>query len=148
MSRFLKIAILWLLAFALPMQGFASSAMPDCGAAHQPASQHGMHRAQGQQAHHHEQLSASQHHVADASQVSSNDSSSNDSSSNDSHHHNGAGKCSACASCCLSSAISAPPTLDPVAPLPAGLETGVQPDQQFTAYFPEGLERPPHSLAI
>jgi len=146
MSRFLKIAILWLLAFALPMQGFASSAMLDCGVAQQAsrsASQRHMHQAQGQQAHHHEQLAANQHHAADASQASS-----NDSPANDSHHHNGAGKCSACASCCLSSAISAPSALDLVAPLPAGLETGAQPDQQFTAYFPEGLERPPHSLAI
>jgi len=143
MSRFLKIAILWLLAFALPMQGFASSAMLDCGTGHQPASRHDMHQAQGQQPHHHDQLAASQHHAADASQASS-----SDSPAGDSHHHDGAGKCSACASCCLGSAISALPALDPVAPLPAGLETGAQPDQQFTAYFPEGLERPPHSLAI
>ncbi|WP_304361857.1 hypothetical protein [Collimonas fungivorans] len=129
------------------MQGFASSAMLDCGAAHQhlmsaSSGQHNTHLAQGQQIHHHEQVSASQHHVADASHATS-----GDSSTDDSHHH-GADKCSACASCCLSTAISAPAALDPVAPLPAGLETGLQADQQFTAHFPEGLERPPHSLAI
>ncbi|WP_211466727.1 hypothetical protein [Collimonas silvisoli] len=132
------------------MQGFASSAMLDCGTAHQlPMSSASMHEedsmnfAQEQQMHQHAQLSSKQdhQHAADAAHASS-----GDSSSDDAHHH-GATKCSACASCCLSSAISAPATLDPIAPLPTGLETSFQPDQQFTAHFPEGLERPPHSLA-
>jgi len=147
MSRLLKIVIIWLLVFALPMQGFASSAMLDCGAAHQhlmPGSsshaEDGASLDQQQQMHHHEQASSTEDHAASHA-------SSGDASTDDSHHH-GATKCSACTSCCLSSAISAPVMPDPVTPLPGGLETSFQPDQQFTAYFPEGLERPPHSLAI
>jgi hypothetical protein len=151
MSRILKIVIIWLLAFALPMQGFASSAMLDCGAAHQHLMPGSTSHAEGsaslnqqQQIHHHEQVSSNQDHAASHASA---DTASGTSSTDDAHHH-GATKCSACTSCCLSSAISAPVMPEPATPLPSGLETSFQPDQQFAAYFPEGLERPPHSFAI
>ncbi|MGS0742385.1 hypothetical protein ACVBEF_11195 [Glaciimonas sp. GG7] len=141
MSRLLKIALLWLLVFALPIQGFASAGMLACVGAHQHRmpgiSQHDGDSADVEQdAAHHGQFSSSGFHQDAAGNTSS-----------DGNHHHAAAKCSACASCCLSTAISLPLTLDPIAPFQTDLAFRSHSDARFTAHFPEGLERPPHSLA-
>lgn len=145
MCRSFKIAILWLLVFALPLQGFASSGMLGCAGAH-----HGMmpgvlqqvgyppgteqdHIGQSSSRGFHLDTEKNAHTVAGKAPIENN-------------HHHGSAKCSACTSCCLGTAISLPAGLDPIAPLQVGLELNGQPDGRFTAYFPEGLERPPHTL--
>lgn len=147
MHRTFKIALFWLLIFALPLQGFAASGMLACGEAH--------HHVMSTVLQHDGQDSdVAQDHADQTRQFSSSSfqpdtagksQSSSDRSGDGSHHH-AAAKCSACTSCCLSTAISFPAGLDPIAPLQTGLEFNGQSESRFTAHVPEGLERPPHSL--
>ena len=147
MSRTLKIVIFWLLVFALPLQGFASSGMLACGGAHHHVMstvlQHDGQDSDVARDHadHNGQFSFSSFHQDTAGEAHI----SSDQSGDGSHHH-GTAKCNACSSCCLTTAISFPVWLDPIAPLQTGLEFNGQSEARFTVYFPEGLERPPHSL--
>ena len=84
MLRFLRIMAMWLLALAVPVQGFAAASMIGCGTAHHGAA--GLHSATGHQ-----------HHASDIHH-------------GDDHKAHGGAKvskasCSACASCCTSAAL-------------------------------------------
>nr|WP_316639745.1 hypothetical protein [uncultured Roseateles sp.] len=89
MSKIWRIAVAWLLALALPVQGYAAQTMLLCGPAH--------HQQSAAAAHDH---AAHGHGDAAKSQ-------------------NKAGKCSACASCCNAPALTGSlPTIELVAKAP------------------------------
>ncbi len=79
MSTLWRIALTWLLALALPVQGYAAQTMLLCGPAH--------HRSQASEAH-----AAHGHDHADKASA-------------DAGH---AGKCSQCAACCNAAALATP----------------------------------------
>ena len=148
MLRKLRILLMWLIALAVPVQGFAAASMLGCGPGHQGTMTAGAHSVAP-----HEHRSATPQHTHDAGLEG-----------DASDHHpdpsaaakrggatdaqaagpSGAGSCSACASCCLAAAL--PATMlsfraDPVAdfialPMPRSL----------ASFFTDGPERPPRPV--
>lgn len=139
MSKLLRFALAWLLAAALPIQGYAAQDMLFCGPAHHQgaeASDHGvtgLHDV-GPSAPSHDEAAMGSLHGANES---------------DGHHvktsrAGRAGKCSACASCCGTAALThavVSVEVDPqheraVATIPAG-----KPVESLG-----GLDRPPRAV--
>lgn len=136
MLRLARLAMMLLLAIALPLQGVAAATMISCGTGHD-------HRLPPAASHDEDRIGAAGHdHAsnmdADHSRVS--------------HSHEGKGdlskgslhKCSACASCCIGAAVPSQATVfaaikltDQPAPLVA---------RSVPAYVTEGLERPPRAF--
>ena len=103
MSRILRIMVMWLLALAVPVQGFAAASMVGCMAGHGGAGLHshaiGMHHhsvelpQHSHEGHAHVLAHADHRHASDA---------------NHDVHAGGTftkASCSACASCCTSAAL-------------------------------------------
>jgi hypothetical protein len=140
MNRVLKTFLLWLLAFALPMQGYAAATMFDCEAAlpqaavaleesgHDHAVMSHMH---GGEFHHHDSMQ----------QVSDGHAQSHGSS--DRHAH--ASSCSLCAACCvgipmMSAALGWHP------PHAGSLLQAAFLVVSFSGHIPPGIERPPRTI--
>lgn len=113
MPRLFKTAVLYLLLLALPVQGYAASAVSGCGPGHLglPTAQAGeagpaLGHAQAQAADHHRDLGAAPSEASGP--IASND------ANGDSGPGNAAGSegpgCSACAGCCLGAAVTASET--------------------------------------
>lgn len=147
----------WLLMFAIPVQGFAATAMLFCAPSH-----HGgvvvstvtqadalTLKTTEYTAHHHVGMAQSSHHENE-SDVSSSVSSDVD----DSFGLNkavqlkvgklGDGKCSACATCCTVSALVGTPIMNPVATI--GSDSIPFTLESFASYVPEGSDPPPRSI--
>ena len=144
MSRIWRIAVLWLLALAVPAQGFAAAAMLNCASGH-----HGAVSGQTQSHHHgahgHDGAAAADTGTDEADEAGEN-AASNDAKAAVAHglHKNKAGSCSACASCCTAVA--------PPSPVPT-FEAVLAPDvfQPLTppgvaAFLTGGPQRPPRSF--
>ncbi len=132
MNKKFKTVLLWLLLFAIPLQGFATSSMLFCEISH-----------------HHEvttmQVSALEHdHDGHQHELSA-------TVSDHGHHNDGfqhdMTKCSACAACCVGAAIVSslgngfsltPPESHPI---PFSIV-------RFAGHIPAGLERPPRLILI
>ena len=145
MKRFVRCFVMWLLVFALPVQGFAASTMLLCGAGHHGASQatdgghdHASHMHMGVQdapvasAPHADHDHATQVTPADKglsfSPVAA-------------KHAKVVGKCSACAACCT---VAFLPTN--VIAFTAPASSRVLPVVELTThagFIADGLERPP-----
>ncbi len=132
MWRTLRIALMWLLALALPAQGHAATTMLHCGSAHHGAAHahshagHSHDHAQGpaMASHHHH----GDHQVAKASSVHEFDKSS----------------CSACASCCTAAALpSAIATFQALPTHEVALSSLVGTAAPFLT---DGPERPPRTV--
>lgn len=132
--------LLWLVMIALPTQGFASALMIDCGESHhhEVSSNVPMH---DNAAHRHTDLVSSHGDVGDQSAFA------NKGGANSLSKLDLQGKCSACASCCLSTIAFTSINLLST-PAAAGLTTTLAPEKRFTVNFPDGLERPPHTLPL
>ena len=132
MARLARLALMFLLAIALPLQGMAAATMIACGS--------------GSRDHAH--AVAHDHHALDS--VGHADASSHE--MHGAHSHDGKGdladgaphKCSACASCCVGAAVPSQAIAfdtvkltDRFAPLVA---------RSVPAYVSEGLERPPREF--
>ena len=124
MSKLLRIALAWLLAVALPLQGVAAQAMLTCGPAHhQVAATH--------------EHATHDHGAATAS------------ADEGSHEHHAkafkagpAGKCSACASCCGAAAMTtATFTIEVIPPLHAPVVATIPAGKALESVG--GLDRPP-----
>lgn len=144
MPRLLRTLLMWLLALALPVQGFAAASMAGCGARHGVAAVHshamGMHGHAAQLAHH------AHGHLANA-MAQAGHSHHADEGATSGHHHDGKfskTSCSACASCCMSAAL--PATLV-VFEATRVRDTFVSLAPQPVASFVSGgLERPPRPV--
>ncbi|MBT9455406.1 MAG: hypothetical protein IV097_02175 [Burkholderiaceae bacterium] len=129
MSKFWRIALAWLLAVALPIQGYAATTMLLCGPAHHQSSaaqDHGMH-AHGDAAMAHDDA------VGHGEAVDATDAAQ-------------AGKCSVCSSCCNAAAIMAsvvaPAVVSP--DLPEVVPVLIAEERVIIG----GLERPPRHSRI
>ena len=135
-----KLLLLWLLALAIPVQGFAA-VLQACAPAQQQTVQHHAPAVQAHQMQHeHHDQQAHQGHHADhgaATQITSADAS--DTQHQQHHTHS---SCSFCAACTVGGllplALSAPPAHD----LPSR-EFIALPASGFVGYLPENPDRPP-----
>ena len=150
MLRVLRITLMWLVALAVPVQGYAAVAMFGCGPGH-----HGMAGMQSQAAAEDDHDAAMPQHSHEA-QVEMGGDHHHDDSAEPSHAHmlkaHGApgkvskGSCTPCASCCVVAALPATmvvfqpvPLVDFFVPLaPRGL----------ASFLTEGPERPPRSILV
>ena len=153
MTRFLKFALVWFIALALPVQGFAAVAMLCC--------ESGKMVSAGSQSHH----SVSDIAVA-VNVVSAHAQMNTDSGSDHEHDHNATAatdgaeqhevhanadtktKCSACAASCMSAAIVPDVFSEMPTPEPPGLTVASFYPSQFTAYIPSTPQRPPLSYPL
>jgi hypothetical protein len=132
MSRALRIALMWLLTLAVPVQGSAAASMFNCGPGHHGKAQSQMHEAHAAHAHGDDAAVPEHHHHPDA---------------NAAHTDAGDGSpvhkssCGACASCCTAAALpssvvsfDAMPAHDVLMPLAP---------VRVAAFLTGGTERPP-----
>ena len=126
-SRF-RNALMWLFLFALPLQGFAAATMLHCGASHQRTVATATSKSSS--AHHHEAGQAHKH--AAASETAQPDLAKS--------------KCSACAACCMGTALPvAALAFEPFAPALAPLSFVRAPAIGFVT---DGPDRPPRILLV
>ena len=140
MSRIWRLAFAWLLAIALPLQGYAAQAMTLCGPAHHapaaaPAAKVLDHPAAA--AH----MAHTAHATSDASQAAPSD---EDGGADEQWPSGHAGKCSVCASCCNAAALAVAAPVVPVVP-PQPVDVATIPQAQERMWV-GGLERPPRAL--
>ena len=140
MRRGVRLAVMWLLALALPLQGLSAATMAACADGHhERAASHGVAHT-----HHHDATAAlADEHVGGASL----------------HSHAGADhthaaktgfgtdvshKCSACASCCTSAGVPS----EAMAFEPVKLTEHFAPFavRSVPAFLSGGLERPPRAI--
>lgn len=157
MSVLIRIVLTWLLMLAIPVQGFAATAMLFCAPSHhtvvatikttQMALDLNQVATSSLAEHQHGNEQHASHHDTDAKKSVAN------SQANDSAPTHGTsvkvgkladGKCSACAMCCTGSVISSTLSMSTVAmtgsdSIPFALES-------FVSYVPEGFDPPPRSL--
>jgi hypothetical protein len=134
MSRALRLALTWLLAVALPVQGVSAATMLACGLGHHEhlISEASVH-SHGHTATHVHALVASAHD-SDVSVPPGK----TDLGKGTGH------KCSACASCCLGVAVPTEIASFDTIQLPEVFAPLVA--RTLAAYFIEGLERPPRTF--
>jgi hypothetical protein len=128
MRRFLTLSLLWLIAFAMPIQGAAAVSMTLCGSVHQ-----GMMDAQQ-----HDHGDVKHSHADHANHHSDADKTASD-------HTTNIG-CSACSACCPGSAISTGyivPLLHLVSINPHSAAVSL-----YAGVVPDGPEHPPRVVLI
>lgn len=126
MTTSFRNALMWLLLFALPLQGYAAATMLHCGAGHQRTVAAAASNPVA--THHHEAGQAHAHTaVSDATPADLAKS-----------------KCSACAACCMGTALPAAALVfEPFEPAPAPLSFVSTPAIGFVT---DGPDRPPRLL--
>lgn len=131
MSKVLRMVLTWMLAVALPLQGYAVHAMAACGPAH--------HRPAVEVSSHHHDGAAGEQHASAVDQADAVD----DIEASDAQSAQ-ASKCSLCASCCGAAAITvASFSFDPVPVMPVTVATVPVAHDRIP---PGGLERPPRLI--
>ena len=138
---------MWLLALAVPVQGFAAASMVGCGTGHGAAGLHshaqGMHGDQKAASHshdHHANVVAHaghQHHADAASHGDAHKSHAD--TAKDSKFSKAS--CSACASCCTSAALPTTPVVFQATEMPSVFVLLAPPP--VVSFVSGGLERPP-----
>lgn len=133
MSKVLRIVLAWLLAAALPLQGYAAQAMLFCAPAHHQATVEApMHEGHS---HDHEAMGHADPEDAAAAQAGDDGPAGSGSQ---------AQKCSVCASCCSASAPATALTIVGIQPQPEAVSTAIA--LAHDRLVVGGLERPPRSL--
>lgn len=136
MSKLWRTVLTWILAVALPLQGYAVHAMAACGPAHQQG------QSLAQVAGHHHDGAAADHEHHDHDHASSGHGSHDDGAKPAKAGH--ADKCSACASCChLTAIVSTVVHFDVIPSHPVGVATTPTAHDRVML---GGLDRPPRAL--
>jgi hypothetical protein len=145
MLRVLRITLMWLLALAIPVQGFAAVSMLGCGTGH--------HGAAGGHSHalgmHQHAVDTPQHsHGVDSDEMAHASHHQPAGSHGDAHKPDAGASskasCSACAACCTSAALPATPV---VFEATHGPDTfGLLAPLRVASFISGGLERPPKSF--
>lgn len=135
MPRLLRIVLTWLLALALPAQGYAAQAMLFCGPVHDRAAASAA-AGHDHAAHEHGGMG---HDAAPSSGMP--DDAQAEASDGKAAGKVSQAKCSACASCCSMAAIASSHALPP-ADL-ASFEYALAPFEPYGGRTAGGLERPP-----
>lgn len=134
MSKVLRLVLTWMLAVALPLQGYAVHAMAVCGPAHHRPTVEVVEVSS-----HHHDGAVGEHHATAVDQADAVD----DVAASDVQSAK-ASKCSLCASCCSAAAITAASfSFDPVPVMPVTVATVPVAHDRV---LPGGLERPPKLL--
>ncbi|HEY6773574.1 MAG TPA: hypothetical protein VI140_06345 [Oxalicibacterium sp.] len=141
MNRIVKTALLWLLALALPVQGWAAATQISCAPTmHQPAQASGgtSHKMVHAQNHHatHDGMDKAASAAADMQDDSSPIST-----------KFGAAKCSACAAC-HTGLTALPSSTDWPLPATDSMPVVVVPASPFVGHVPDGIKRPPRSVLV
>jgi len=117
---------MWLMALAVPVQGFAAASMFGCKTGHHGAIVQQSH-AGAMHAHHH--AGAAGHGDHDKSSATG---------------KHAKASCSACASCCMSAALPATPAVFEATQAPDSFVLSALP--VAVSFISDGLERPPRSV--
>lgn len=143
---FIRTALIWLLAAALPFQGAVAASMVACGPEH-----HGGGAAQHDVAQHHSAESAGHDHSGHdhpqedaASSAAMPDSATAASEAAVKAAHKGSSKCSVCASCCTSAAL--PVTAIRFSPPLLGDSPFLTSASASVVFITVGPERPPRTF--
>lgn len=144
MQRVRRVVLVWVMVFAMPLQGFAATVMLFCGPSHarmlqaltidapDQAAAHGAHAAQ-----------AAGHAVAQAD-ASADCPHAAAAATADPSPPQGQVTCSACAACCAAFALPARPLMpEPASPAPLPPLALVEP---VASHQPDGLDRPPRTV--
>ena len=141
---------MWLLALAVPVQGFAAASMVGCGTGHGAAGLHfhaqGMHGHQKAASHsfdgHADAMAHAGHpHPADAASHGDAHESYTDTAKESKFSK---ASCSACASCCTSAALPTTPVVFQATEVPSVFI--LLAPQPVVSFVSGGLERPPRSF--
>jgi len=126
--------LIWLVAFAVPLQGVAAASLRHCMPAHERMHAAGAHE-------HHPHAMPSHDHVHPVASSSGGDT--HDAGSHKAQDTFKAGKCSACAACCVALGLPADSVQIPVVPGDAFVAK-VRVTQP-PSFVPGGLDRPPRT---
>jgi hypothetical protein len=127
--------MIWLLAVAIPVQGWAAGTRVACGAAHHGAAAVTAEASASALAHYHRH----DHHQMEQAGQGAQDIP----AAGAGHKH--AGSCSTCAACCVGAAIiTAALAIMPVPGTTAVLIA--EPSSAYTGHIPDGPERPPRFI--
>ncbi|GGC01669.1 hypothetical protein GCM10007205_08640 [Oxalicibacterium flavum] len=141
MKRFLHIALLYMLALALPVQGWAAAVQTACAPSmHAPAVQMEHTASMQGDLHHHDH--AAHHHAESASPMQD-----HAASDTDNHYAGKHGKvtCSACAACYVGMALL-PAMPDLSAPAHGSSPVVAAPLSLFLGHIADGIKRPPRHI--
>jgi hypothetical protein len=145
MLRKLRILLMWLVALAVPVQGFAAASMLGCGPGH-----HGTTGAQAHAGPMHEHASGTSQHAHGVDLDGDSSSHHPDASAAAAHGDtpeapaegkSGAGSCSACASCCLAAALPATALSFEASSVADFIALSIP--RSPASFFTDGPERPP-----
>lgn len=143
MNKLIKLLAVWMLVFALPMQGFAAATMMNCEKSHSHETRsladghnHAIHSGHDEGVSHKPTVHED---VADATD-------------NHATHHSSSTKhacshCCTCTVCCASTAIVAS-SLNVPAQFNNSKANLAYSAPQFTSFISAGLERPPRSILV
>lgn len=136
MARVVRIALMWLIALAVPLQGFAATSMLFCAPAHEAAAHH------EHPGHDHVQHGHAHHAAAPDAHASAG--MNHDDAGAQSADKSSATKCSVCASCC--SAVTMP--AEPMTYTPSWGHAVFRPVATSSAaiFLTGGQDRPPQHL--
>lgn len=132
MWRLFRIAMMWLLAVALPLQGSVAATLRVCGPGHDRMAMAAAVIAEHDHAAHHHDAAVPPVHDAGASAAAQD------------LHKSAQYKCSACAACCVTAALPAT-----AVSFEAAIEAAGPPALFFSsavAFLTDGPDRPPRSL--
>lgn len=151
-----RTVLAWLLMFAIPLQGFAATAMLFCAPSHhgvvattmnQQAAHDHHASTTGHVEHQHDNMQQVSHHGQDAGKSAANSQFDNSTRNHATPIKVGKladGKCSACAACCTGSALLSTRSMNHVAMtgsvlIPFALES-------YVSHIPKGFDPPPRSI--
>lgn len=140
MTRALKVALLFLVAFALPLQSASAVVVQVCGSNHHRAAQQAAAEADQHMPqpanfpHSHEPVMS--HHVAAGDPTDN---------PGGEHSQHALTKCAACAVCCSGSAMTYTSYVSAIAAAPKPLLT-LSDDSRFAGVVLEGPKRPPREI--
>jgi hypothetical protein len=150
MNRLFKIAMLWLLALALPVQGFAAVTQSSC--APQMQTQHIVAASEGipDSVHSHHPIATDgiehrHHHMSTSAEQAGHVDADKQTGHQDNKHANV--KCSACATCCVGIAML--PAMPQLPAFPIASTLVVSSLSAFPpGHIPDGLKRPPKFFLV
>ncbi len=140
MNKFIKLLAVWILVFALPMQGFAAATMINCEQSH---SHDAKNLAEG-----HNHVMHSEHDEGVSHEATAHE----NVTDNHATHHSSSTKhacshCGTCTVCCTSSAIVAS-ALNIPAQFNSSNANLAYSASQFTSFISAGIERPPRFILV
>lgn len=149
MWRNLRIALMWLLAFAVPAQGFAAASMSNCGPGHHGAA--GAHTRAGHSGDHahgtatppHSHEGVASHH-SHPSELALSSVDGDGVAEVTTAGKVAKGSCSACASCCTAAALPTSVLSFEATPVHDGVAALVP--RSMAPFLTDGPDRPPRSL--